>query len=125
MTMHSTTILRSLVFVVATGAALAATPAAAQRASLADRVASLEQQAASHRGNVDLLHQVTQIKNELQAFRSQPEVPQPQHEQPESPNRAPYLALDGPRHRDQPGVAPPTPDPTPFPPPTPPPAPPP
>src|SRR3546814_5134749 len=62
MTMHSTTILRSLVFVVATGAALAVTPAAAQRASLADRVASLEQQAASNRGNVDLLNQVTQIK---------------------------------------------------------------
>src|SRR3546814_710878 len=93
MTMHSTTILRSLVFVVASGAALAATPAAAQRASLADRVASLEQQAASNRGNVDLLHQVTQIKNELQALRSQLEELQRKNEQLESTNRAQYLDL--------------------------------
>src|SRR3546814_19307875 len=91
MTMHSTTILRSLVFVVATGAALAATPAAAQRASLADRVASLEQQAASNRGNVDLLHQVTQIKNEMQALRSQLEEMQRKKEQHESTNPAQYL----------------------------------
>src|SRR3546814_5818672 len=101
MTMHSTTILRSLVFVVATGAALAATPAAAQRASLADRVASLEQQAASNRGNVDLLHQVTQIKNELQALRSQLEELQRKNEQLESTNRAQYLDLDGRLNRSE------------------------
>src|SRR5690606_19001354 len=56
-TMHPTQIIRSLAFVVAAGAALAASPAFAQRASLADRVAALEQQAANNRGNVDLLNQ--------------------------------------------------------------------
>ncbi|WP_449284275.1 tol-pal system protein YbgF [Luteimonas soli] len=109
--MHSTTILRSLVFVAATGAALAATPALAQRASLADRVASLEQQAANNRGNVDLLHQVTQIKNELQALRSQLEELQRKNEQLESTNRAQYLDLDGRLNRIEGGVAPPTLDP--------------
>src|SRR3546814_1015112 len=111
MTMHSTTILRSLVFVVASGAALAATPAAAQRASLADRVASLEQQAASNRGNVDLLHQVTQTKNEMQALRSQPEELQRKNEQLESTNRAQYLDLDGRLNRIEGGVSPPVPAP--------------
>ena len=36
-------------------------PAAAQHASLADRVAALEQQAANNQGNVDLLNQVNAL----------------------------------------------------------------
>lgn len=111
MTMPPTTILRSLALVAATGAALAAMPAAAQRASLADRVASLEQQAASNQGNVDLLRQVTQIKSELQALRGQLEELQRRSEQLEATSRAQYLDLDGRLNRIEGGVAPPTLDP--------------
>src|SRR3546814_7866322 len=75
------------------------------------RSASLEQQAASNRGNVDLLHQVTQIKNELQALRSQLEELQRKNEQLESTNRAQYLDLDGRLNRIEGGVAPPVLDP--------------
>lgn len=104
--MHLTQIIRSLAFVAAAGAALAATPALAQRASLADRVAALEQQAANNRGNVDLLHQVNQIKNELQALRSQIEDLQRKSEQLESTGRAQYLDLDGRLNRMEAGGAP-------------------
>src|SRR5690606_29813316 len=65
----------------------------------------------SNRGNVDLLHQVTQIKNELQALRSQLEELQRKNEQLESTNRAQYLDLDGRLNRIEGGVAPPTLDP--------------
>src|SRR3970040_157621 len=50
---------------------MAAAPVSAQRASLADRVAVLEQRAATSQANVDLLNQVTQLKSELQALRAQ------------------------------------------------------
>ncbi len=76
-------------------ALLAATPAFAQRVSLADRVAALEQQAANNRGNVDLLNQVTQLKNEVQALRAQIEQLQHQHDQLQQSNRAQYLDIDG------------------------------
>ncbi|HEY5612831.1 MAG TPA: tol-pal system protein YbgF, partial [Lysobacter sp.] len=42
-------------------ALMAAAPVSAQRASLADRVAVLEQRAATSQANVDLLNQVTQL----------------------------------------------------------------
>lgn len=103
--MHPTQIIRSLAFVAVAGTALAAMPASAQRASLADRVASLEQQAASNRGNVDLLNQVTQIKNELQAQRAQIEELQRTIEQMESSGRAQYLDLDGRLNRIEGGGA--------------------
>ena len=52
--------IRKTVLAMAFAAALvAAAPAVAQRASLADRVTVLEQQAANNQGNVDLLNQVT------------------------------------------------------------------
>ncbi len=93
--MHSTPILRSLVLVVAATLAFATMPASAQRASLADRVAALEQQASNNQGNVDLLNQLTQAKSELQALRSQVEELQRQNEQLESTGRSQYLDLDG------------------------------
>jgi tol-pal system protein YbgF len=76
-------------------ALVAAAPAFAQRASLADRVAALEQQASANQGNVDLLNQVTQIKSELQALRAQVEELQQQNEQLKSTGRSQYLDLDG------------------------------
>jgi tol-pal system protein YbgF len=72
-----------------------AAPASAQRASLADRVVALEQQAANNRGNVDLLNQVNQLKNEVQALRSQIEELQRENEQLQSGGRNQYLDLDG------------------------------
>ena len=84
-------------FLVTTLAAalVAAAPASAQRASLADRVAALEQQAASNQGNVDLLNQVTQLRSEVQALRAQIEELQQQNEQLKQTNRTQYLDLDG------------------------------
>lgn len=109
--MNPNPILRSLAFAAAATAALAAMPAFAQRASLADRVAALEQQAGNNQGSVDLLHQVTQIKSELQALRSQVEELQRQNEQLESTNRAQYLDLDGRLNRIESGATAPTLDP--------------
>jgi tol-pal system protein YbgF len=71
------------------------TPAAAQRASLADRVAALEQRAANNQGNVDLLNQVSQLKAEVSSLRSQIEELQQTNEQAQSTARAQYLDLDG------------------------------
>src|SRR5918993_737159 len=76
-------------------ALVAAAPAFAQRASLGDRVAALEQQAANNQGNVDLLNQVTQLKSEVQALRAQIEELQQQAEQQKQGNRSQYLDLDG------------------------------
>lgn len=76
-------------------AAMAAAPAFAQRASLADRVAAIEQQAANNQGNVDLLNQVNQLKNEVQSLRAQIEELQRENEQLQSSGRTQYLDLDG------------------------------
>ena len=75
-------------------ACLVAAPVSAQRASLADRVASLEQQAASDHGNVDLLNQVTALKSDVQALRAQLEELQHQSEQSKQSSRSQYLDLD-------------------------------
>lgn len=73
---------RSRAIVVTVAAALlAAAPAFAQRASLADRVAALEQQAANNQGNVDLLNQVQQLRSEVTALRSQLEETQQENAQ--------------------------------------------
>ncbi|MET0718993.1 MAG: YbgF trimerization domain-containing protein, partial [Pseudoxanthomonas sp.] len=72
-----------------------AAPAVAQRASLADRVAVLEQQAANNQGNVDLLNQVSQLRSEVQALRSQIEELQQQNNQLLESGKAQYLDLDG------------------------------
>jgi tol-pal system protein YbgF len=84
---------------------VAAAPASAQRASLADRVAALEQQASNNQGNVDLLNQVTQLKSEVQALRSQIEELQQQQEQAKQASRNQYLDLDGRLNRLEGGVA--------------------
>ena len=70
-------------------------PATAQRASLADRVAALEQRAANNQGNVDLLNQVNQLKTEVAQLRQQIEELQQQANQAQSTARAQYLDLDG------------------------------
>jgi len=79
--------------------------ASAQRASLAERVASLEQRAAADQGNVDLLNQVTALKSEVQALRAQIEELQHQQQQMEESSRNQYLDLDGRINRIEGGAA--------------------
>lgn len=86
-------------------ALVAAAPASAQRASLAERVSALESQAANNSGNVDLLNQVTALRSEIQALRSQIEELQRQNEQLESSGRSQYLDLDGRLNRLESGGA--------------------
>jgi len=87
---------RVFIATLAIAAALgAAAPASAQRMSLADRVALLEQQANNNQANVDLLRQVNQLKNEVQALRAQIEELTNQQEQAAQSARAQYLDLDG------------------------------
>lgn len=82
------------------------TPALAQRASLADRVAALEQRAANNQGNVDLLNQVNALKTEVAQLRAQIEELQQQHTQAQSTSRAQYLDLDGRLNRLEGGALP-------------------
>ena len=94
----------TLLIAIALCLGLAAAPAFAQRTSLADRVAALEQQAAGNRGNVDLLNQVTALKDEVQALRAQIEELQHQQEQARDSSRAQYLDVDGRLNRLEGGV---------------------
>jgi tol-pal system protein YbgF len=87
-------------------ALVAAAPASAQRASLADRVAALEQRAADNQGNIDLLNQLTALRTEVQALRAQIEELQQQNEQLKATSRNQYLDLDGRLNRIEGGMAP-------------------
>lgn len=75
-------------------ASLAATPALAQRASLAERVAALEARSNNNQANVDLLNQLTQLRAEVQALRAQVEELQQQNQQLQTTSKAQYLDLD-------------------------------
>ena len=83
-----------------------ALPAQAQRVSLADRVASLEQQAASDRGVSDLTNQLNQLRTEMQQLREMVELLQNENEQLKQRNRDQYLDLDGRLNRLEGGVVP-------------------
>ena len=87
-------LLTSLVFANALSAALVAPPAAAQRASLGERVAALEAQAANNQGNIDLLNQITALREELRALRGQVEELQQQNSTLETSIRNQYLDVD-------------------------------
>lgn len=77
-------------------AMLGASPVAfAQRASLADRVAALEQRAAGDQGATELVNQLGQLRSEVQALRGQIEELQQQLEQAKQGQRSQYLDLDG------------------------------
>jgi tol-pal system protein YbgF len=93
------------IFLIAALLLAIAMPATAQRASLADRVAALEQQAANTQGNVDLLNQVTALKSEVQALRAQIEDLQHQNDQFKQTSRSQYLDLDGRLNRLEGGSA--------------------
>jgi tol-pal system protein YbgF len=93
--MRKTDVIKRVVLATLAAALVAAAPAFAQRASLADRVAALEQQAANNQGNVDLLNQVQQLRTEVQALRAQVEDLQQQNEQLKQSARSQYLDIDG------------------------------
>lgn len=74
---------------------LAVAPIAhAQRASLAERVAALEQHAAADQGNVDLLRQVNALKDEVQSLRGQMEELQHELQTWRDSSRSQYLDVD-------------------------------
>ncbi|HOV95380.1 MAG TPA: tol-pal system protein YbgF [Thermomonas sp.] len=76
--------------------ALVASPLAhAQRASLADRVAVLEQRAAGEQNGTELVNQISQLRSEVQELRGQIEQLQQQQEQAKQGQRAQYLDLSG------------------------------
>jgi TolA-binding protein len=89
------------------GDAVASPLALAQRASLADRVAVLEQRAAGDQGATELVNQITQLRSEVQALRGQIEELQQQLEQAKQGQRSQYLDLDGRLNRlEAPGLPP-------------------
>ena len=85
----------ALVSATVAAALVAAAPAWAQRASLADRVALLEQRAADNQANVQLLNQVNLLKTEVTTLRSQVEELQHALDQLRQTSRSQYLDLDG------------------------------
>ena len=86
--------LTSLVLAAAAVAALASAPAAAQRASLGERVSALEAQAANNQGNIDLLNQLTALRDEVRSLRGQIEELQQQNQALETAMRNQYLDVD-------------------------------
>jgi tol-pal system protein YbgF len=90
--------------------ALTAGPAFAQKQSLADRVARLEQQSATQgssasQSNVELLNRLTQMQAEVQALRNQVETLQNENEQLKQHDRDQYVDLDTRLQRIEGGAA--------------------
>jgi len=101
--------MRVATFAVLLAAMLGASPlAVAQRASLADRVAALEQRAAGDQGATELVNQLGQLRSEVQALRGQIEELQQQLEQAKQGQRSQYLDLDGRLNRLEGGTPAPT-----------------
>ena len=96
--------MRAATTAVVLAAMLASPLALAQRASLADRVAVLEQRAAGDQGATELVNQMTQLRSEVQALRGQIEELQQQLEQAKQGQRSQYLDLDGRLNRLEGGV---------------------
>lgn len=74
---------------------MAAAPAQAQRASLGDRVTSLEQQLLNTQANTDMLNQLQQLRAQLTEMQGTIEQLQHENEQLKQLNRAQFLDLDG------------------------------
>ena len=98
--------LTSLVLATAVSAVLVAPPAFAQRASLGERVSALEARAANNQGNIDLLNQVTALRDELRALRGQVEELQQQNQALETTIRNQYLDADDRLNRLEGGTSP-------------------
>ena len=99
-------IVKKTYLLVLAAALVAAAPAHAQRASLADRVAALEAKANNPQQNLDLLNKVTQQEAELRELRAQLEQLQNENEQLKQRGRDQYLDLDGRLNRLEGGASP-------------------
>ena len=85
---------------------VAAAPAQAQRASLGDRVASLEQQVFNSQANMDMLNQLQQLRVQLTEMQATIEQLQHENEQLKQINRSQFLDLDGRLERIENGAGP-------------------
>ena len=91
---------RILCVAVVVAAFVAATPAMAQRLSLAERVTKLENQAnlqnqGAGQANLDAQNRMVQMQSEIQSLRNLVETLQNEIEQLKQTNRQQYLDLDG------------------------------
>ncbi|GAB2490589.1 tol-pal system protein YbgF [Arenimonas alkanexedens] len=91
---------RILCVVTVVAALVAATPAAAQRLSLGERVTLLENKAnvenqAAVQGNIEAQNRIVQLQTEVQSLRNVVEKLQNEIEQLKQTNRQQYLDLDG------------------------------
>lgn len=86
---------RRILSLMLAAAFVAAAPAQAQRASLADRVGSLEQQMLNASANNDMLNQLQQLRGQLTEMQSTIEQLQHENEQLKQRSRDQYLDLDG------------------------------
>src|SRR5690606_20361572 len=86
---------RAIGMVLSVAALVAATPAHAQKLSLADRVTRLEAQANNTQAMQDLLNQLSLLRSEVQELRSTVEQLQHEQQQLQQRNRDQYLDLDG------------------------------
>lgn len=93
--------------VLVVAALVAATPAHAQKLSLADRVARLELQASNTQAQQDLLNQLEQLRSEVQSLREAVEQLQNENQQLQQRSRDQYLDLDGRLNRLESGQLPP------------------
>jgi tol-pal system protein YbgF len=89
----------------------AAAPAFAQKLSLADRVARLEQQSSSQtstagQASTETLNRITQMQSEVQALRNQVEQLQNENAQLKQQGRDQYVDLDSRLQRMESGTAP-------------------
>jgi len=86
---------RSIGMMLVVAALAAATPAHAQKLSLADRVARLEAQANNTQAMQDMLNQLELLRREVQELRASVEQLQYENQQLQQRNRDQYLDLDG------------------------------
>jgi len=98
-----------LTSMIVAAALVAAAPVHAQRASLADRVAVLEQQAMNTQANTDMLNQLNQLRTQMQALEATIEQLQHDNEQLKQRAKDQYLDLDGRLNRLEGGAMPPLP----------------
>jgi len=75
-------------------AAAVSMPAAAQRLSLAERVAKLEAQAQAGQGNVDLVNQLQALQTEVQQLHGQVEEMRHQLDELKERNKQQYIDID-------------------------------
>ena len=85
----------AIVSLMLAAALVAAAPAQAQRASLADRVAAVEAQVYNTSANTDLLNQLQQLRQQLTEMQGTLEQLQHENEQLKQRSRDQYLDLDG------------------------------